>query len=96
MFARVPDSGVPHAIGYAAESGVQFARCFIKYTPSWSRSFMPQQQEIRNRTAKMKQIPVKEMIEGKNLLFVDDSIVRGTQLRETVEFLKAMGLKTFI
>ncbi len=89
----VPDSGVPHAIGYAAESGVQFARCFIKYTPSWSRSFMPQQQEIRNRTAKMKQIPVREMIEGKNLLFVDDSIVRGTQLRETVEFLKASGAK---
>lgn len=87
----VPDSGTPHAIGYANESGVPFARPFIKYTPTWPRSFMPAHQTDRNRIAKMKQIPVHELIEGKNLLFIDDSIVRGTQLRETVEFLYANG-----
>lgn len=87
----VPDSGTPHAIGYANESGVQFARAFIKYTPTWSRSFMPTNQSDRNKIAKMKQIPVKELIEGKNLLFVDDSIVRGTQLKETVDFLYESG-----
>ncbi len=89
----VPDSGVPHAIGYANRSGIPFARPFIKYTPTWPRSFMPQSQAMRNRVAKMKLIPVHELIEGKKLLFVDDSIVRGTQMRETVEFLYANGAK---
>lgn len=90
----VPDSGTPHAIGYANESGKHFARAFIKYTPTWARSFMPPAQVDRNTIAKMKQIPVKELIEDKNLLFVDDSIVRGTQLRETVEFLYENGAKS--
>ena len=89
----VPDSGVPHAIGYANRSGIPFARPFIKYTPTWPRSFMPQSQSMRNKVAKMKLIPVHELIDGKKLLFVDDSIVRGTQLRETVEFLYANGAK---
>ncbi len=89
----VPDSGTPHAIGYANKSSIPFARPFIKYTPTWPRSFMPATQRERNLVAKMKQIPVKELIEGKKLLFVDDSIVRGTQLRETVEFLYENGAK---
>lgn len=89
----VPDSGIPHAIGYANRSGIPFARPFIKYTPTWPRSFMPQSQAMRNKVAKMKLIPVHELIEGKKLLFVDDSIVRGTQMRETVEFLYANGAK---
>ena len=87
----VPDSGTPHAIGYSNETHRPFARAFIKYTPTWSRSFMPTTQQERNKVAKMKQIPVTELIKGKNLLFVDDSIVRGTQLRETVEFLYGNG-----
>ncbi|MGO5028748.1 amidophosphoribosyltransferase [Candidatus Agathobaculum pullicola] len=91
--AGVPDSGVPHAIGYANECGKPFARPFVKYTPTWPRSFMPTNQKVRNQVAKMKQIPVPELIEGKKLLFVDDSIVRGTQLRETVEFLYESGAK---
>ena len=89
----VPDSGTPHAIGYANKSGKHFARAFIKYTPTWARSFTPTHQEERNRVAKMKQIPVHALIKDKNLLFVDDSIVRGTQLRETVEFLYDNGAK---
>ena len=89
--AGVPDSGVPHAIGFANRSGKPFARPFVKYTPTWPRSFMPANQAVRSQVAKMKQIPVPELIEGKKLLFVDDSIVRGTQLRETVEFLYASG-----
>ena len=89
--AGVPDSGVPHAIGYSTESGKTFARPFIKYTPTWPRSFMPANQEVRNRVAKMKQIPVPELIEGKKLLFVDDSIVRGTQLGKTVDQLYDAG-----
>ncbi len=89
--AGVPDSGLPHAIGYSAESGAPFGRPFIKYTPTWSRSFMPQNQTMRNHVAKMKQLPVPELIENKKLLFVDDSIVRGTQLRETVRFLYESG-----
>ena len=89
--AGVPDSGVPHAIGYANRSGKPFVRPFVKYTPTWPRSFMPANQDVRNQVAKMKQIPVPELIEGKKLLFVDDSIVRGTQLRETVEFLYSCG-----
>lgn len=89
----VPDSGTPHAIGYANRSGIPFARPFIKYTPTWPRSFMPTNQSMRNQVAKMKLIPVHELIEGKKLLFVDDSIVRGTQMRETVEFLYEHGAK---
>ena len=89
----VPDSGTPHAIGYANESRIHFARAFIKYTPTWARSFTPTKQAERNRVAKMKQIPVHELIQDKSLLFVDDSIVRGTQLRETVEFLYENGAK---
>ena len=89
--AGVPDSGLPHAIGFANRSGKPCARPFVKYTPTWPRSFMPDSQEVRNQVAKMKQIPVPELIEGKKLLFVDDSIVRGTQLRETVEFLYSCG-----
>ena len=91
--AGVPDSGIPHAIGYAHQSGVEYARPFIKYTPTWPRSFMPANQDVRNQVAKMKQIPVPELIEGKKLLLVDDSIVRGTQLGETVEFLYDSGAK---
>ena len=89
----VPDSGTPHAIGYANKSHTPFARAFIKYTPTWSRSFTPAKQSDRNRIAKMKQIPVLELIKDKNLLFVDDSIVRGTQLKETVDFLYENGAK---
>lgn len=89
----IPDSGVPHAIGYANRSGIPFARPFIKYTPTWPRSFMPTNQTMRKQVAKMKLIPVHELIEGKKLLFVDDSIVRGTQMRETVEFLYENGAK---
>ena len=90
----VPDSGVPHAIGYTNESHIPFARAFIKYTPTWARSFTPQKQVERNRIAKMKQIPVHDLIKDKNLLFVDDSIVRGTQLKETVDFLYGHGAKS--
>ncbi len=90
----VPDSGTPHAIGYANRSGIQFARPFIKYTPTWPRSFMPANQKDRKKVAKMKLIPVHELIVDKNLLFVDDSIVRGTQLKETVDFLYDNGAKS--
>lgn len=90
----VPDSGTPHAIGYANRTGKSFARAFIKYTPTWSRSFTPARQSDRNKIAKMKQIPVHELIKDKNLLFVDDSIVRGTQLQETVDFLYENGAKS--
>ena len=90
----VPDSGTPHAIGYANRTGKPFARAFIKYTPTWSRSFTAAKQADRSKIAKMKQIAIHELIEGKNLLFVDDSIVRGTQLRETVEFLYNNGAKS--
>jgi len=91
--AGVPDSGVPHAIGYANESSKTFARPFVKYTPTWARSFTPSNQEMRNLVAEMKQIPVPELIQDKKLLFVDDSIVRGTQLHETVKFLYDSGAK---
>ena len=90
----VPDSGTPHAIGYANESKKNFARAFIKYTPTWARSFTPQKQTERSRVAKMKQIPIHDLITDKNLLFVDDSIVRGTQLKETVDFLYSNGAKS--
>ncbi|MBO5286150.1 MAG: amidophosphoribosyltransferase [Clostridia bacterium] len=89
----VPDSGTPHALGYANRSGIPFARPYIKYTPTWSRSFMPSTQADRNKIAKMKLIPVHELISGKNLLLVDDSIVRGTQIKETVDFLYSHGAK---
>ena len=91
--AGVPDSGVPHAIGYANVSHTAYARPYIKYTPTWSRSFTPQKQSDRAKVARMKQIPVHELIENKKLLFVDDSIVRGTQLKETVDFLYSNGAK---
>jgi len=89
----VPDSGIPHAMGYANFSKKTFARPFIKYTPTWPRSFMPKNQKIRNQVAKMKMIPVEELIKDKKLLFVDDSIVRGTQLQGTVDFLYNNGAK---
>ena len=90
----VPDSGTPHAIGYSNASGIPFSRPFIKYTPTWPRSFMPPSQADRKKVAKMKLVPVHDLIQGKNLLFVDDSIVRGTQLRETVEFLYENGAQS--
>ena len=91
--AGVPDSGIAHAIGYSNESGVPFSRPFIKYTPTWPRSFMPTTQKKRNLVARMKLIPVHELINGRKLLLIDDSIVRGTQLRETTEFLYDSGAK---
>lgn len=91
--AGVPDSGIAHAVGYANESGIPFARPFIKYTPTWPRSFMPQNQKKRNLIAKMKLIPVDALIKGKKLLLIDDSIVRGTQLGETTEFLYQSGVE---
>ncbi len=91
--AGVPDSGTAHAIGYANVSGVPFSRPFIKYTPTWPRSFMPVIQTQRNLIAKMKLIPVQDLIENRSLLLIDDSIVRGTQLRETTEFLYNSGAK---
>lgn len=93
IVAGVPDSGVAHAIGYANESGIPYARPFIKYTPTWPRSFMPTNQSQRDLIARMKLIPVHALIENKKLLLIDDSIVRGTQLRETTEFLYQSGAK---
>ena len=93
IVAGVPDSGTAHAIGYANRSGVPFSRPFIKYTPTWPRSFMPTIQTKRNLIAKMKLIPVQELIENRSLLLIDDSIVRGTQLRETTEFLYQSGAR---
>lgn len=91
--AGVPDSGIAHAVGYANESGIPFSRPFVKYTPTWPRSFMPTHQSRRNLIAKMKLIPVHELINNKSLLLIDDSIVRGTQMRETTEFLYESGAK---
>ena len=93
IVAGVPDSGTAHAVGYANKSGIPFARPFIKYTPTWPRSFMPTHQSKRNLIAKMKLIPIDALIRGKKLLLIDDSIVRGTQLRETTEFLYQSGAK---
>ncbi len=93
IVAGVPDSGTAHAIGYANESGIPFSRPFIKYTPTWPRSFMPTIQSQRDLIAKMKLLAVEELIRGKSLLLIDDSIVRGTQLRETTEFLYESGAK---
>ncbi len=93
IVAGVPDSGTAHAIGYANESGIPFSRPFIKYTPTWPRSFMPTIQSKRNLIAKMKLLPVHDLIKDRKLLLIDDSIVRGTQLRETTEFLYQSGAK---
>ena len=93
IVAGVPDSGIAHAVGYANESGIPFSRPFIKYTPTWPRSFMPTIQSKRNLIAKMKLLAVEELIKDKSLLLIDDSIVRGTQLRETTEFLYESGAK---
>jgi amidophosphoribosyltransferase len=93
IVAGVPDSGTAHAVGYSNESGVPFSRPFIKYTPTWPRSFMPTIQNKRNLIAKMKLIAVHDLIKDKSMLLIDDSIVRGTQMRETVEFLYENGAK---
>ncbi len=93
LVSGVPDSGVAHALGYSNGSRINYARPFVKYTPTWPRSFMPTNQLERNKVAKMKLVPVHDNIQGKNMLLVDDSIVRGTQLRETVEFLYSNGAK---
>lgn len=93
IVAGIPDSGIAHAIGYSNESGIPFSRPFVKYTPTWPRSFMPTHQSKRNLIAKMKLIPISDLIKDKSLLLIDDSIVRGTQLRETTEFLYANGAK---
>lgn len=91
--AGVPDSGTAHAIGYANQSGIPFARPLIKYTPTWPRSFTPQEQSVRNQIARMKLVPIHSLIENKKLLFVEDSIVRGTQLLGVVNFLYGCGAK---
>ena len=91
MVAGIPDSGIGHGLGYASEAGIPFKRPFVKYTPTWPRSFMPQDQNIRDLVAKMKLIPIKELIEGKKVLFCEDSIVRGTQLKDTIQRLYDCG-----
>lgn len=93
LVAGVPDSGVGHAIGYASAAGVPYRRPFVKYTPTWSRSFMPQDQRVRDRVAQMKLIPIREQIAGKRLLFCEDSIVRGTQLKDVIQRLYAIGAR---
>jgi len=93
LVAGIPDSGTPHGLGYASEAKIPFSRPFVKYTPTWPRSFMPQDQSIRELVAKMKLIPIKELIDGKRLLFCEDSIVRGTQLRDTIQRLYSSGAK---
>ena len=93
LAAGVPDSGTAHAIGYATEAGVPYRRPFVKYTPTWPRSFMPQDQQIRDVVAKMKLIPIRELIKGRRLLFCEDSIVRGTQLQDTIQRLYEYGAK---
>ncbi|UCE17078.1 MAG: amidophosphoribosyltransferase [Gemmatimonadota bacterium] len=93
MIAGVPDSGTAHAIGYANEAKIPYCRPFVKYTPTWPRSFMPQDQAVRDLVARMKLIPIRELIEGKRLLFCEDSIVRGTQLKETIQLLYDNGAR---
>ncbi len=93
IVAGIPDSGIPHAIGYANKAGIPYSRPFVKYTPTWSRSFMPPNQSKRNLIAKMKLLPIQDLIKDKSLLLIDDSIVRGTQLRETTEFLYESGAR---
>lgn len=91
LVAGIPDSGIGHGLGYAAEAGIPFRRPFVKYTPTWARSFMPQRQDIRDQVARMKLIPIREIIQGHKLLFCEDSIVRGTQLKDTIQRLYASG-----
>ena len=91
--AGIPDSGVGHAIGYASEAGVPYRRPFVKYTPTWPRSFMPQEQRVRDLVARMKLIPIREQIEGKRLLFCEDSIVRGTQLKDVIQRIFDFGAR---
>jgi amidophosphoribosyltransferase len=91
MVAGIPDSGTGHAIGYANRAGIPYGRPFVKYTPTWPRSFMPQEQQVRDLVARMKLIPIRELIEGKRLLFCEDSIVRGTQLTDTIQRLYDYG-----
>jgi amidophosphoribosyltransferase len=93
MVTGIPDSGVGHGLGYASEAGLPFKRPFVKYTPTWPRSFMPQDQAVRDLVAKMKLIPIRDIIEGKRLLFCEDSIVRGTQLKDTIQRLYDFGAK---
>jgi amidophosphoribosyltransferase len=93
LVAGIPDSGTGHGLGYASEAKIPFSRPFVKYTPTWPRSFMPQDQEIRDEVAKMKLIPIEELIKEKRLLFCEDSIVRGTQLRKTIQRLFEYGAK---
>ncbi len=93
MVAGIPDSGIGHAIGYASEAGVPYRRPFVKYTPTWPRSFMPQDQNMRDLVAKMKLIPIKELIQGNRILFCEDSIVRGTQLKDTIQRLYDCGVR---
>lgn len=91
IVAGIPDSGIGHGLGYAAQAGIPFQRPFVKYTPTWPRSFMPQEQKIRDIVAKMKLIPIREIIQGKKILFCEDSIVRGTQLQDTIQRLYDFG-----
>ncbi len=93
LVAGIPDSGIGHAIGYANEKKIPYVRPFVKYTPTWPRSFMPQNQSIRDLVAKMKLIPIRELIEGKKVLFCEDSIVRGTQLKDNVQILYEYGAR---
>ena len=93
LVAGIPDSGIGHAIGYAAEAGVPYRRPFVKYTPTWPRSFMPQEQRVRDLVARMKLIPIREIIEGQRLLFCEDSIVRGTQLRDVIQRIVDVGAR---
>ncbi len=91
LVAGIPDSGIGHGLGYSAEAGIPFRRPFVKYTPTWARSFMPQHQDIRDQVARMKLIPIREIIQGRKLLFCEDSIVRGTQLKDTIQRLYESG-----
>ncbi len=91
LVAGIPDSGIGHGLGYAAEAGIPFRRPFVKYTPTWARSFMPQNQAVRDQVARMKLIPIREIIQGRKLLFCEDSIVRGTQLQDTIKRLYGTG-----
>ncbi len=91
LVAGIPDSGIGHGLGYSAEAGIPFRRPFVKYTPTWARSFMPQRQDIRDQVARMKLIPIREIIQGRKLLFCEDSIVRGTQLKDTIQRLYESG-----
>ncbi len=91
LVAGIPDSGIGHGLGYAAEAGIPFRRPFVKYTPTWARSFMPQNQDVRDQVARMKLIPIGDIIQGKRMLFCEDSIVRGTQLKDTIQRLYEFG-----